>query len=197
MTDYRKQRNTLILAASVILLCLISITGATLALFTSRNDGTIGINTTSGNLEVDIVDASDSPASLIGGVLKFTDSAEGLVSPETDILFEPGALYYTEGFRVVNSGEIPLNYIVYMSEDENFSDNFYDAFEVWITDNPSDREAMRRIDKFSGKLAVGESSSIHYLVFRMKSTAGNEYQNETFVGVGITVCAVQGNAIVD
>lgn len=198
MTDYsKKQRNTFIIAATVIVLCIVSITSATFALFTSGNDGTIGINSTSGNIEVDIVDATENPSSLVGEVLRFTTSTGELVSGETEILFEPGAVFYTEGFRVVNNGEIPLNYIAYLSDDENLSDDFYSFFDVWITSDPSDRGGMEKLEKFEGYLKVGESSKIYYLVFRMKETVGNEYQNETFIGAGITVCAVQGNGKID
>ncbi len=197
MPRYKLNIKSLALAAIIILLCLVSITSATFALFTSSNDGTIGINSTSGDIEVDIIDASDNPSSLVGEVLKFTTSAGELVSSETDILFEPGALYYTEGFRVLNKGEIPLNYIAYMSDDEYVSENFYDVFDVWITSDPTDRNNMETLDKFEGRLGVGDSSDIYYLVFRMKETAGNEFQNKTFTGVGITVCAVQGNVPIE
>ncbi len=200
MTDYsKKQRNTLIIAAAVIILCLVTITSATFALFTTGNDGTIGINSTSGDIEVDIVDATDNPTSVVGEVLRFTNSAGELVFAETDVYFEPGAVFYTEGFRVVNKGEIPMNYIAYISEDKDFSQDFYDVFEVWITSNPTDRDKMEKLDKFKGRLEVGKSSDVYYLVFRMKETAGNEYQYKGigFKGVGITVCAVQANAKTD
>ena len=197
MSDIQRKRNRFIIAATVIVLCLVSITSATFALFTSDpNDGTIGINATSGNVEVDIVDEDDPTRSLVGQVLYFVNFDGEHVSGETEILFEPGALYYTEGFRVLNNGDIPLKFIAYMSEDE-ISDNFYDAFEVWITSNPSDRSSMEKIDKFEGTLEPGKQSDVYYLVFRMKESAGNEFQDTTFVGVGITVCAVQGNGRIE
>ena len=53
---------------------------------------------------------------------------------------------------------------------------------------------MEKLEDFNGRLEVGQSSDIYYLVFRMKETAGNDFQKQEFSGVGITVCAVQGNA---
>ena len=177
----------------VILLCLVSITGATFALFTSTTeDGKIGINTTSGSLKVDIIDASDNPTSLVGDVLDFITTSD-----KQEILFEPGAMYYTEGFRVKNNGSIPMNFILYISEDETVSEDFSEAFEVWLTNDPTSRSNMVKLQEFNGGLAVGETSDIYYLVFRMKETAGNEFQNRSFTGVGITVCAVQGNGYID
>ena len=190
MSRYKASYNKFIIAAMVILLCLISITGATLALFTSDvNDGTIGINATSGNVKVDIVDEKDT-RSLVGEFLKFET-----LTPGDEVLFEPGATYYTEGFRIKNKGDIPLDYILYVSEDETISDDFSEAFDVWIVTDRADAKGEVKLMDFDGELAVGQCSEIYYLVFRMKETAGNEYQDRTFSGVGVTVCAVQGNAI--
>ncbi len=193
MSRYKPKKSTFIIAATVILLCLVSITGATLALFTSdANDGRIGINTTAGNLKVDIVNTSvDNPSSLVGEVLNFVTTSE-----RDEILFEPGASYYTEGFRVKNDGNIPINFIIYISEDETVSNDFTDAFDVWITKDPT-RTSAEKLQEFDGRLEPSQSSEIYYLVFRMKETAGNEFQNKTFTGVGITVCAVQGNVNID
>ena len=194
MSRYNINKKTLLIAASVILLCIVSVTGATLALFTSTNDGKIGINTTSGDLEVDIVDASDNPQSLVGDTLDFVTT-----SNNREVLFEPGAMYYTEGFRVKNIGEISLKYIVYISgegeSDEGLS--FSQAFEAWITTDPTNRSDMVRMQDFSGVLKKDESSEVYYLVFRMKEEAGNEYQGKSFTGVGITVCAVQMNGYIE
>ena len=192
MSRYNVDKKTFIIAAMVILLCLVSLTGATLALFTSETeDGKIGINATSGNVKIDIIDATDETVSLVGEVLDFvTPTGDGLVQ------FEPGAVYYTEGFRVKNNSSIPVNFIVYISEDDTVSADFSEAFEVWLTTDPTSREGMQQIQQFEGSLNLGETSDVLYLVFRMKESAGNEFQDRTFTGVGITVCAVQGNGYV-
>ena len=194
MFRYSQHKKALIIATIVILLCFAAITGSTLALFTSGNDGKIGINTTAGDLKVDIIDTSeDDPQSLVGDVLNFETTKDKDI-----ILFEPGAMYYTEGFRVQNKGNIPMNYILYISQDEEegFVNDFTEAFEVWLTTNPKDKDNMVKLQQFDGRLGVGETSETFHLVFRMKETAGNEFQNRTFTGVGITVCAVQGNAVI-
>ena len=189
-----KHTSTLIIAAIVILLCFVSITGATLAIFTSSaEDGKIGINATSGNIEVDITNSSEDPSSIVGEVLKFTTSSGEII---TDVLFEPGAFYYTEGFRVQNKGDIPINFILYVSEDKNNpgeAGDFAHGFEVWLTNDPTDRSTMVKMQDFDGRLDPDKISDVYYLVFRMKETAGNEFQDRTFAGIGITVCAVQGN----
>lgn len=189
----KSQKSALIIAAIVILVCLVSITGATLALFTSNeNDGKIGINATSGNLKIDIVDADDKN-SLVNKVLQFADE-DGLI----EALFEPGATFHTEGFRIKNEGNIPINFFIYVSEDKTLSEDFYNAFEVFITnDLKSIENSETHLREFNGELKAGKSSDVYYLVFHMKETVGNEFQERTFSGVGITVCAVQGNVEFD
>ena len=197
MSRYKTAQKTFVIAAMIIVLCLVLITGATFAFFTSTTeDGKIGINATSGSLKVDIVDASDDPQTLVGDVLEFITTSENKT-----VLFEPGATYYTEGFRIKNEGSIPMNYIVYISGDDTLDEElevrFSDAFDVWITSNPTSREDMVKLQEFDGRLEVGQSSDVYYLVFKMKETAANNFQNRAFSGVGITVCAVQGNGYIE
>ena len=184
-----KTKYTIILAAVAILLCLVSLTGATFALFTSSNeDGKIGINATSGSIKLDIVDADDPTDSLVGEALNF-ETKDGA----QDILFEPGMTVHTQGFRIKNDGNIPINFIVYISDDAEVSQNFIEAFDVWLTNDPTSRTGMVKLQEFDGRLEVKQSSDVYYLVFHMKEDVGNEFQDQEFTGVGITVCAVQGN----
>jgi hypothetical protein len=169
----------------------VSITGATLALFTSsEEDGKIGINATSGSIKLDIVDAEDS-TSLVGDALDFV-TKDG----SQEILFEPGMTVHTQGFRIKNNGNIPINYIVYLSKDDT-TQNFIEAFDFWITDDPTDRDAMTKLYEFDGRLEREQSSDVYYLVLHMKETADNDYQDQEFTGVGITVLAVQGNVNIE
>ena len=188
MSHTKKTERTLIIAILAILLCVVSIAGATYALFTNTSDGTIGINATSGKLEVDIVGIDDD-ISRVGGVLHFM-----LKQGEEHVLFEPGAVFYTEGFRVKNRGTITINFLVYISEDVKVPIDFYDAFDVWIAKDPmSDSREMERLTDFNGRLLEGECSDAYHLVFKMKEIADNTFQDKTYTGIGITVCAVQGN----
>ena len=189
MFRYRVNKHTFYIAAMIILLCLVSITGATYALFTNRADGKIGINATAGNLEVDITDPSGGN-SLLGETLDFEIAS---TSPNGEALFEPGSYYYTEGFCVKNTGKTNLKFILYITEDTSLDADFYDAFDVWITTDKEGRSEPIDLPKFSEVLIPGAISDTYYLVFRMKEDAGNEFQNRTFTGIGVTACAVQGN----
>lgn len=192
MFRYKKSnKQAFILAALIILVCLACLSGATFALFTSSsNDGTIGIVTTSGSVEIDIVDTSG--ATLQGRSLEF-------VTLTDDYLFEPGATFYTQGFQVKNAGNIPVNFTLSVSKDDRIDmTEFDEAFEVWIVrvddENFADAE---RITNFKGRLEVGQNSETYCLFIKMKETAGNEFQGKTYTGIGVTVYAVQGNGPID
>ena len=188
----RRKKTTIIILIIINLLILTTIVGLTYALFTSGgDDGKIGVNVTSGECKIDIVDAEDK--SLVGDVLDFVTEEK-----KDKIYFEPGATYYTEGFEVKNIGNIPVNFRVFISEDEeNERYKFQEAFELWITKDVSNLENAERLTEFTGRLEVDATSETFYLVIRMKETAGNEFQNKTYTGIGITVYAVQGNAPIE
>ncbi len=154
-------------------------------LYTGRDDGTIGVNVTTGNVDVDIVDVDGK--SLIGEVLEFVS-----VGGSDSNKFAPGDMIYTEGFKIKNCGSLDIDYILSISEDENVdAAEFAEAFEVWITDNPDDIGSAVDLKSFTKSLAVDEIGGTYYLVIRMRTTADNKFQNRTFTGIGVTVTAVQ------
>ena len=188
-TEQTSKYSALSTMIIVIFLCLVSLVGATYALFTSNpDDGRIGVVTTSGNVKVDIV-TQDEKMSLINEVLEF-EHEEGT----NGILFEPGATFYTKGFKAKNIGDIPINFRMYISNDEQMDmEEFEEAFEFYITTDPKNPDATEKLHSFTGRLEVGQSSDTYYLVIKMKETAGNEFQKSEYSSIGITVCAVQGN----
>jgi len=190
MLRYKSNKQAFIIAALVILLCLVCLTGATLALFTGDpNDGTIGIITTSGDVEIDIVDTSG--VTLQNKALLFMTTSGATDSQ--NVLFEPGATFYTQGFNVKNEGNIPINFSLSVSKDDKIDiQAFEQAFEVWIVEG-EDFANAERLTAFKGSLAAGESSETYYLFIKMKESVGNEFQGKTYTGIGVTVYAVQGN----
>ena len=189
----KSNKRSFIIAALVILLCLVCLTGATLALFTSdKNDGTIGIITTAGDVEVDIVDTAG--ASLQGKALSFMTTSGSVDSDK--VLFEPGAVFYTQGFKVKNNGNIPVNFTLSSSKDDKINErDFNEAFELWIVKEGDDFKNAEQITKFKvNGLAAGESSETYHLFIKMKESVGNDFQGKTYTGIGVTVYAVQGNA---
>lgn len=182
-------KSAIIMAGLVMLVCLISLTGATYALFTSSpEDGTIGVISTSGIVDVDIVDSDNK--SFVGRVLQFKTTG----AYEDGVYFEPGATFYTDGFYVANKGNVPINFRVYISNDSRIDmEEFEKSFEFYITTNPRSTDGAVNLLSFTGRLEVGDRSGPYFLVVKMKETATNEFAGKEFESIGITVCAVQGN----
>lgn len=191
MFRYTSYEKTILIAVIIILLCLASVVGVTLALFTNNvEEGTIGINVTMGKLKVDIVDEDNE--SLVGKTLRFENT-----DPD-GILFEPGAKVYTQEFRVSNEGDIPMNYHVYISDAAiTKKQEFVDAFDFYITTNPHDPNPDVQLKDFMGELKEKTTSVPYYLVIKMKEDANNDYRNLTFGSIGITVYAVQGGGNIE
>ncbi len=210
MFRYKTYKKSILMTALAILLCLVSLTGATLALFTSNpDDGTIGVVATAGSINVDIVSVKknaetgeDEP----GESLRDKSMQFYRTESNRDFLFEPGAMFYTHGFKIKNGdNSIPVKYHLYVSEDtikELDEDNvwqsitretFDKAFEIWITTTPGRLDDAQKLSDFRPTLGIGESSETYYLCVKMKETAGNEFQGKKYSGIGVTVYAVQAN----
>lgn len=188
MFTYKSNKQALIISILATILCFTCLTGATFALFTNDpNDGTIGIVVTSGDVEVDIVDTDD--VTLQGRAMSFVTTSND------DIYFEPGTTFYTQGFQVKNTGNIPVNFSLSVSKDEKIDmEEFDKAFEVWIVRADDENSATaERLTNFQGRLEAGKNSEVYHLFVKMKETAGNEFQGKVYEGIGVTVYAVQGN----
>lgn len=187
---YQERRKTkaIIALSIIVIILLLAFVALVYFVFTFQNDGKIGVITTTGECKVDVIDTRGN--SLIGDALDFVINEK-----EKEIYFEPGSTYYTEAFAIKNIGTMPVNFRANISKDESTdADSFDKAFEIWITKDPSSLENAERLTEFTGRLEVDATSETYYLVVRMKETAGNEFQNKTYTGIGITVYAVQGNA---
>ena len=182
------------MAALIFLLCLVCLSGATYALFTNdRNDGTIGVVTTTGAISVDIVDTVGD--SLQNKALDFVTTTG--TSKSEFLLFEPGATFYTQGFQVKNTGDIPVNYTISVSKEEGVSlEAFKEVFDIWIVEEGQDPFSGVLMDEFRGSLKTGKTSTTYFLYIKMKETIGNDFQGKVYTGIGITVYAVQGNAMI-
>lgn len=193
MFRYRSHKQAFIMTALVILLCLVCLTGATLALFTNdRNDGTIGVVTTAGYIDIDIVDTND--VTLQDKALAFITTS-GSQKDSKDVWFEPGAIFRTQCFRIQNNGNVPVNFSFSISKDENVDlDEFNEAFELWIIKDGDDLSNAVLLTEFKAEGLKGKTSSDdYYIIIRMKETVDNDFQGKTYTGMGVTVYAVQGN----
>lgn len=204
MTKRKTTKRALFSSAVSLLLCVCMMLGTTFAWFT--DEATTGVNTIqSGTLDVDLVDQND--VSLVGSKLSFMN-----VKGDTDILWEPGVTFLTQGFKVVNNGNLALKYKLVITGIDGDA-KLLEAIEFWLISpdgKPATVEAlegMTRVDlteEFNlnpkGKSLienVGFESDLYYLVAHMDEEAGNEYQDLKLSDVGITVYATQVEAELD
>ena len=205
MQNYRKHTKKVAVALIIILLCMVSLTSITFALFTNGDDGKIGINIAGGDIKIDILD--DNEKSLIDNVLSFVNY-DYKDDDQNIILMEPGAVFYTEPFAVKNNGDIPVNYIVYINYSDHEKD-LVDALEFFIISKAklyalgSSRENLNAIENYEEmaehreNLDPNQKGEYYHLVVRMKKEADDRFQGKQLEGIGITVYAVQGNVDIE
>ena len=193
----KSKKSALLMSFTSLLICFAMLVGSTFAWFTDT--ASTGVNKiVAGTLKVDIVaadkdDATGKYPSLTGegSKLNFV-KAEG--AENESILWEPGCVYQTEGFRIQSKGNLALKWKVQINkshtvEKEIHGHELLDVIEFSIVD---ENGASVSLDKFTGNLnGVDAVSDVYKLQGKMKTTAGNEYQRLVLDGVTITVFATQ------
>ena len=183
MTNQKTTKRTLLFSVLAIVLCIAMLIGTTFAWFTDT--ASTGVNKiVSGKLSVDIVD--ENGKSIDGKSLEFKD-----VSGSSDILWEPGVTFRTNGFKIKNDGNLAIKYK--LSLNGVVGDNMLldvIKFSV-VTADGKDAPAVD-LDAFEGTLLKGQSTDeTLYIQAHMDEAAGNKYQEKELEGIGITVVATQ------
>ena len=192
----KSKKSALLMSCTSLLLCFAMLAGSTFAWFTDT--ATTGVNKiVAGTLKVDIVradkDTTGKYPSLTGAgsELNFV-KARG--AENENILWEPGCVYQTEGFRIQSKGNLALKWKVQINkshtvEKEIHGHELLDVIEFSVV---NERGQSVPLDDFTGNLnGVDAVSDVYKLQGKMKTTAGNEYQGLLLNGVTITVFATQ------
>ena len=189
MTSSKSTKRALISSALAIIMCVAMLIGATFAWFTDT--ASTGVNKIqAGTLNVDIVDKNGN--SLDGKSLSFKD-----VNNNTDILWEPGATFNLDSFKIVNKGNLAFKYKVIISG-VNGNAKLLEAIDFFVKIGDAEKVALADWDGIllpDGEAATdtmdaGTTSDIT-ISGTMKKEAGNEYQGLSIDGIGITVVATQ------
>lgn len=189
MKTNKTSKRALLTSVLSIALCLSMLIGTTFAWFTDTASTAVN-KIQAGTLDVDIVDATDN--TLNGKTLYFRDKDQN-----TNILWEPGATFNLDTFRIVNKGNLALKYKVVISGIDgsaellnviNFTVKKGDAAPVELAGwegvlLPKGAEATGGADvETTGLIAISG---------KMDEQAGNQYQGLSIDGLGITVYATQ------
>lgn len=185
MTSNKSTKRALISSTLALLMCVAMLIGTTFAWFTDTASTAVN-KIQAGTLDVDIVDENGN--SLDGKSLSFKD-----VNNNTDILWEPGATFNLDSFKIVNKGNLAFKYKVIIS---GVSGNakLLEAIDFTISgEKLTDWDGILLPE---GKTAttnneVVGATDLITISGTMKKEAGNEYQGLSIDGIGITVVATQ------
>ncbi len=186
----KSTKKALFTSVLALVLCLSMLVGSTFAWFTDTDTLAVS-NIVSGTLDIEIVDAN--------GNEKTTALAFVNASGSSDILWEPGATFQTEGFQIKNIGNLWLKFKVEINNTEVSYNKLNEVITFSLVNKTTD-EKVALADLQDLPLEPGKTygdGAILCIEGTMSTEAGNEYQDLTLSGVGITVYAAQYTKEVD
>ncbi len=196
MTNKKSTKRALITSALAMLMCVAMLIGTTFAWFTDTASTAVN-KIQSGTLKVGLQMQTDTNSwtDAEGQTLNFKKAS---TASGTDVLWEPGCTYELPALRVVNNGNLAFKYKVVVSGIDGDA-KLLEAidFTVKFNDEEVDLDNWEGILLPNGKTATAgtteevETSSALVISGHMKEEAGNEYQNLSVDGIGITVYATQ------
>ena len=181
MSNTKLTKHALIVSIMAMLLCVAMLVGTTFAWFTDTASTAVNkIQAGTLNVALEMYDGT-TWVDAEGKTLQF--KVNGQIPAEgTQILWEPGCTYELPKLRVVNNGNLALKYKIQITGIQG------DAKLNEVIDWTIDDAAINLTEE---SLSAGQTGAAFTIKGHMQETAGNEYQNLTIDGIGITVFATQ------
>ena len=180
MTNTKSTKRALLASVMAMLLCFTMLLGTTFAWFT--DEATTGVNTIqSGKLDVTLQDETGS--SLEGKTLNFAN-ADGSI----DILWEPGATFETQSFKIANVGNLAIKYKIALNGIQVNDSKLMEVLTFKVLDAQGNAIDLSSYEAY---LEANQTSELLKLQAAMDEDAGNEYMDIIATGVSITVYATQ------
>ncbi len=197
----KSKKSALLLSFTSLLLCFAMLAGSTFAWFTDT--ATTGVNQIkSGTLDVGLEMATEWNEN---GTVKTWDNAEGQTlefvkaagaAENEAVLWEPGCTYKLPELRIVNKGNLALKYKVEITGIKG--DAKLNEVITWTivegVEGTNSNAILGEGGNPTGEyflLPAGQTTAPLTIEGHMDQNAGNEYQNLTIDGIGITVLATQ------
>ena len=180
MNNKKTTKRALLSSVMAIVLCLAMLIGTTFAWFTDTASTAVN-KIQSGNLDVALEMSTDGInwESAEDKTLTFK-TADNRAADQ--ILWEPGCTYELPQLRVVNKGNLALKYKIQITGIQG------DAKLNEVIDWTINDVAINLTEEH---LTAGQTGTAFTIKGHMQETAGNEYQDLTIDGIGITVFATQ------
>ena len=181
MSNKKATKRALLTSITALAMCVVMLVGTTFAWFTDT--ATANVNKIqAGNLDVDIVDASGN--SLEGQTLYFRDKNNG-----TNILWEPGATFNLDTFKIVNKGNLAIKYEVKVTGIKG-SAKLLEVIDFSVVGGTLNGDSVA-IGTLMPNGQANDTSAPITIQGKMKESANNDYQGLTLDGIAITVYATQ------
>ena len=188
--NQKATKRALLTSVMALVMCVVMLVGTTFAWFTDTASTAVN-KIQAGTLNVDIVDKNGN--SLDGESLSFKD-----VNNNTDILWEPGATFNLDSFKIVNKGNLAFKYKVIING-VNGNAKLLEAIDFFVKIGNAEKVALADWEGIllpEGKTATTDNevvgaTDLITISGTMKKEAGNEYQGLSIDGIGITVVATQ------
>ena len=191
MNNRKQTKRALLTSIMALVMCVVMLVGTTFAWFTDTASASVN-KIEAGKLDVDMVDTTG--ASLVGKTLSWQKADAG---KSQEVLWEPGATYNLNEFRIVNKGSLALKYEITVNGVKG-SSKLLEAidFTAKIGNDKVTLDNLTGVLLPKGATAqtadeVVEKTDLITISGTMKTGAGNEYQGLTIDGVSITVVATQ------
>ena len=180
MKTAKTSKRALLCSVLSIALCLSMLIGTTFAWFTDTASTAVN-KIQAGTLDVALEMSTDGTnwESAEGKTLTFKTKDNRAAD---QILWEPGCTYELPQLRVVNKGNLALKYKIQITGIQG--DAKLNEVIDWTINDAA-------INLTEAHLTAGQTGAAFTIKGHMQETAGNDYQNLTIDGIGITVYATQ------
>ena len=200
MENRKATKRALLTSITALVMCVVMLVGTTFAWFTDTAKTNVN-RIEAGNLDV-VLQVRDNGGWITSNrALTWVKNAAG---SSQELLWEPGASYNLEEFRILNNGNLNLKYKVIISGatgDTTLLDVI--DFSGKITDENNVVNALTSVSMNSTtpvildrELAAGKADTIT-LKGTMQTSANNTYMNKTVDNITITVVATQATGEYD
>ena len=195
MNNKRATKRALLTSVMALVMCVVMLVGTTFAWFTDT--ASTGVNKIqAGNLDVELqMQVTEN------GVTKWVNAegktlpflVEGKIPAEgTQILWEPGCTYFVTQIRVLNKGNLAVEF-EYVPEALGVTGKLAEVLEFRAKTFDEAGNENPDINIEPEVLEPGEASPAWSFGYHMDENAGNEYQNATATGMCVTVLATQAS----
>ncbi len=195
MNNHKATKRALLTSVMALVMCVVMLVGTTFAWFTDTASTSVN-KIEAGKLDIALeMKEGNDWVNAEGKTLEFK-KADNAPAGEK-VLWEPGATYNLNAFRIVNKGSLALKYEITINGVKG-SSKLLEAIDFTAKANGNEV----KLDSLKGAILPGTATTatgdemigqtdLITISGTMKTGAGNEYQGLTIDGVSITVVATQ------